>query len=415
MIRMLQKKFVVTAMAAVTVLLLFLLGTINAVNIAIAGKEVDKTLSMLAETEGEMGHIPMPPDSAHPPDFRVRPKDVRDKFLSSNFFVVRIDEGGEAVHTDTSRVSSVDAEEARELALEAYKTGQCVGKAGKYRYRMKAARAGKGTVIVFLDTSEEILSYLRVLFLSAGIGIACWLLMLPLVIFLSKRAIRPIAVNFEKQKQFVTDAGHEIKTPLAIILANTEAMELYSGENRWTKNIRAQTVRLDGLMKSLLLLARMDEASPEADITEFSLDELLGEMVQSFAELLEQKSISIRLEIQPGIVMRADKDQIRQLISILLDNAAKYAKEGTVAAVTLKRKEKCIVLQMKNSCENLPKAPPDKLFDRFYRGDESRTQKSGGYGIGLSLARSIAEANRGSICAGYEGTDVLFTIKFKTE
>ncbi|MDE7330674.1 MAG: HAMP domain-containing histidine kinase [Lachnospiraceae bacterium] len=413
MIRMLQKKFVVTAMAAVTVLLLFLLGTINVVNIAIVGKEVDKTLSMLAETEGEMGHIPAPPDSAPPHDFRVRPKDERDKFLSSNFFMVWFNERGQAVHTDVSRVPSVDEEKAKELALEAYHSGQRAGKAGKYRYQIKSARTGKGMVIVFLDTSEEILSYVRVLFLSVGIGLVCWLFMLALVIFLSKRAIRPIAMNFEKQKQFVTNAGHEIKTPLAIILANTEAMELYNGENKWTQNIRTQTVRLNGLMNSLLLLARMDEAAAQAEAVEFLLDELLGEMAQSFAELLEQKGIRLQLEIQSGIVIRADKEQIRQLISILFDNAAKYTKEGGMVYVSLKRKEKDILLQMKNNCESLPDAPPGKLFDRFYRGDAARTQKSGGYGIGLSLAHSIAQANKGSITARYEGTDmVLFTVTF---
>ncbi len=415
MIKMLQKKFVVTAMAAVSVLLFLLLGTINIINIAIVGREVDKTLSMLAQTEGELDSIPMLPDPAPPPDFRVRPKGERDKFLSSNFFLVRMNEKGQAVYADVSRVSSVDEQEARELALKVCRMGQREGKAGKYRYRIKSTRMGPGTVVVFLDTSEEILSYVRVLFLSAGIGLACWLLMLGLVIFLSKRAIRPIAANLEKQKQFVTNAGHEIKTPLAIILANTEAMELYQGgENKWTKNIRLQALRLDGLMKSLLFLARMDENTAKAAAVEFSLDELLGEMVQTFAELLKQKGITLCIEIQSGVVLKADKEQIRQLISILLDNAAKYTKEDGTVSVSLKRKEKGLWMQIKNDCQSLPDVPPDKLFDRFYRGDAARTQKSGGYGIGLSLARSIAEANGGSISARYEGADgISFTVNFK--
>ena len=120
---------------------------------------------------------------------------------------------------------------------------------------------GFGKVVVFLDTSGDIYSYIRVLFLSAAIGIACWLFMLLFVILLSKQAIRPIAENIEKQKQFVTNAGHEIKTPIAIIQSNTEAMELYNGENKWSKNIKEQTVRLNELMKNLLTLARMDESS----------------------------------------------------------------------------------------------------------------------------------------------------------
>lgn len=412
MIKALRKKFVITAMAAVSVLLFFLLGTINVVNISIVGREVDKTLSMLLETEGELKFIPKSPDPVPPPDFRIRPKGERDKFLSSNFFVVRMNEIGQAVYADVSRVSSVDEQKAQELALEAYRAGQDAGKAGKYRYRMKNARIGPGTVIVFLDTSEEILSYARVLFLSVGIGLVCWLFMLGLVIFLSERAIRPVAVSWEKQKQFVTNAGHEIKTPLAIILANAEALELYNGgENKWTRNIRSQALRLDGLMKNLLFLAKMDENMAKAADAEFLLDELLGETVQTFSELLKQKKIALRLDIRPGIVIRADKEQIRQLISILLDNAAKYTKEDGTVSVSLKRKEKGVWMEIKNDCQRLPDAAPDKLFDRFYRGDEARTQKSGGYGIGLSLARSIAAANGGSISARYEGKDVIsFTV-----
>lgn len=412
MIRVLQKKFVFTAMIAVSILILILLGTINVVNIIMVRNETNQTLSMISEADGNFDHIQPTPSSVPPFDFRIEPKDERDKFLSSNFFVVRLNGNGQIIFTDVSRTSSVDEASAEELALRVLDEGTRTGKVGKYRYQISNSHMGDETVIVFLDNSEEILSYARVLFLSGGIGIICWILMLFMVMFLSKKAIRPIAENIERQKQFVTNAGHEIKTPLAIILANTEAMELYNGENKWSKNIREQTVRLNGLMKNLLLLAKMDEGAAEIIKSEISLSELVSENVRAFAEPLNLRSITLQIEIQPKVIIKANKEQMSQLISILLDNASKYTNDSGTVIVSLQQSDKRIKLLIKNSCEKLPDTPPDKLFDRFYRGDKARTQKTGGYGIGLSVARSIAEANRGSITAVYENPNfVSFTVR----
>lgn len=411
MMKALQKKFVFTAMIAVSILLFILLGIINIVNIAIVRTETDKTLTMISEADGNFDHIQPPPNSAPPFDFRIKPKDERDKFLSSNFFIVRLNGNGQIVFTDVSRTSLVDEASAEELALRVLDEGTSVGKAGKYRYQISNSHTGNETVIVFLDTSEEILSYVRVLFLSGGIGLSCWILMLFMVMFLSKKAIFPIVENMERQKQFVTNAGHEIKTPLAVILANTEAMELYNGENKWSKNIREQTVRLNGLMKNLLLLAKMDESAAEIIKTEISFSELVSENVRVFAEPLNLRSITLQTEIQPNVIIKANKEQISQLISILLDNASKYTNNRGTVIVRLQKSDKRIKLLIKNSCEKLLDTPPDKLFDRFYRDDKARTQKTGGYGIGLSVARSIVLANKGSITAEYENPNfVSFTV-----
>lgn len=411
MMKALQKKFVFTAMIAVSILLFILLGIINIVNIAMVRTETDKTLTMISEADGNFDHIQPPPNSAPPFDFRIKPKDERDKFLSSNFFIVRLNGNGQIVFTDVSRTSLVDEASAEELALRVLDEGTSVGKAGKYRYQISNSHTGNETVIVFLDTSEEILSYVRVLFLSGGIGISCWILMLFMMMFLSKKAIFPIVENMERQKQFVTNAGHEIKTPLAVILANTEAMELYNGENKWSKNIREQTVRLNGLMKNLLLLAKMDESAAEIIKTEISFSELVSENVRVFAEPLNLRSITLQTEIQPNVIIKANKEQISQLISILLDNASKYTNNRGTVIVRLQKSDKRIKLLIKNSCEKLLDTPPDKLFDRFYRDDKARTQKTGGYGIGLSVARSIVLANKGSITAEYENPNfVSFTV-----
>lgn len=412
MIKALQKKFVFTAMIAVSLLLLILLGTINVINIVMVRTETDKTLDMISEADGNFERVKPPPNFAPPSDFRVEPKDERDKFLSSNFFIVKLNENGQIFFTDVSRTSLVDEASAEELALKVLDEGTSAGKAGKYRYQISNSRIDNETVIVFLDTSEDILSYVRVLLLSGGVGIVCWILMLVIVMLLSKKAIRPIAENIEKQKQFVTNAGHEIKTPLAIIIANTEAMELYNGENKWSKNIREQTARLNGLMKNLLLLAKMDESAAEVIKSEISLSELVSKNIRDFTEPLNLRNITLQAEVQPNVMIKADKEQMSQLISILFDNASKYTNDAGTVIVSLQKSDKCIELRIKNSCENLPDISPYKLFDRFYRDDKARTQKKGGYGIGLSVAQSIAEANKGSITAGYENPNfVSFTVR----
>lgn len=405
----LQRKFVLAAMTAITVLILIMLGAINLANIVLVREEIDRTLNILVRNEGSVENLGPMPGSA-PPGGLFMPENEYDTVMSSNFFVVRFDRDGEIIETDISRTSAVTQEEAKELAADVYKSGGESGRIGSFRYLIRDS--GPGSIAVFLDTAGESLSYIRVLLLSGAVGLVCWGLMLVFVILLSKRAIRPIAENIERQKQFVIDAGHEIKTPLAIIRTNTEAMELYQGESKWSKNIKEQTVRLDGLMKNLLMLARMDEGAGKAEEKEFSLDSLLTGMIRGFMPSMEMKEIVLKTRIQPDVILYADRGQIEQLISILLDNAVKYTNEGGEIRIVLSGKEKRVRLEVLNTCEQLPDVPADKLFDRFYRGDAARTQRNGGYGIGLSAARSIAAANRGTIHASYlKPNQICFTVR----
>lgn len=402
-------------MTAITVLLIILLGAINVINIVSVGRETAQTLRVISESEGDFGKI-KPPTSERkpePPQGNMNGrKNEYDTFMSSNFFVVRFDSDGEVTKTDVSRTSTVSETEAQKLAKEIVDSEKTDGKAGKYRFKITTSSDG-GTVAVFLDTSNEIVSYLRVLALSATIGLVCWGLMLLFVVLLSKKAIKPIAENIEKQKQFITNAGHEIKTPIAIIQSNTEAMELYNGENKWSKNIKAQTQRLGGLMNDLLFLARMDENAGKINVVEFCADSLLKKTLDGFMQSIENKSVELKTEIKSDLKLNADPTQIEQLFSILLDNAVKYVDNGGRIYVSLYESDRHVKLEFFNTCAELPDAEPDKLFDRFYRGDKARTQKNGGYGIGLSVARSIVEANRGTIDAEFADNGVKFKIRFK--
>lgn len=416
MIRTLKKRFLLVSMTAISILLIVLLGTINGANCWLTDRQTHNLLHMLTSNEGRF-----PPPESHSdvmpqgpgPRALFNPPIDEDTAMSTRYFSVRFDIHGEAVHTDISRIASVSEEEAVQYAQEILEEGKESGRKKHFKYKTAPTLDGQGTVVVFVDISAQFRSILLVLFFSVCMGVVCWLLMLFLVIVLSKKAILPIAQNIEKQKQFVTNAGHEIKTPLAIILANTEAMELHQGESRWSKNIRTQTARLSGLMQNLLTLAKMDENAIEFPTETLSVSELLSETAEPFYEASALKNISLTAVIEPELFFQWNRENLTQLFTILLDNAMRYTPENGSVFLSLKRHEKSILLQVKNTCVQKPADNPEQLFDRFYRGDQARTQKNGGYGIGLSVARAIVQSHRGSISASYENPDmIVFTVKF---
>lgn len=432
MVKQLQKKFIISAMLAVTILLVVLIGGINVFNYLTTSNDNDRLMEMLgnsfenstmwnadttdntqppqsitgtqqntADASGNQNDTGFPPqdDGTKPPDdkknngFGRHDKNAVD---SARYAAVAIDKNGNIIRTDVTHISSLTEEEATAITEALKNNASGTGAYSGYLYRISDTRTG-GRIIILLDNGMQISSFFTVLFISVGAGIFGWLLMLLLVILLSKKTIAPVARSIEKQKQFVTNAGHEIKTPLAIILANTDAMELHNGENKWSKNIRAQTLRLSGLMQNLLMLAKMDESSAKLPMCNFDISTAAEDTVSAFIEPAALKGVMIEQDIQKGLQLNGNRDSIVQLITVLLDNAVKYTVSGGMIRAKLSGNEKNITLSIANTCE--PIDHPEKLFDRFYRGDSARTQKNGGYGIGLSVAQAIAELHKGSITA----------------
>lgn len=432
MVKQLQKKFIISAMLAVTILLVVLIGGINVFNYLTTSNDNDRLMEMLgnsfenstmwnadttdntqppqsitgtqqntADASGNQNDTGFPPqdDGTKPPDdkknngFGRHDKNAVD---SARYAAVAIDKNGNIIRTDVTHISSLTEDEATAITEALKNTASGTGAYSGYLYRISDTRTG-GRIIILLDNSMQISSFFTVLFISVGAGIFGWLLMLLLVILLSKKTIAPVARSIEKQKQFVTNAGHEIKTPLAIILANTDAMELHNGENKWSKNIRAQTLRLSGLMQNLLMLAKMDESSAKLPMCSFDISTAAEDTVSAFIEPAALKGVMIEQDIQKGLQLNGNRDSIVQLMTVLLDNAVKYTVSGGMIRAKLSGNEKNITLSIANTCE--PIDHPEKLFDRFYRGDSARTQKNGGYGIGLSVALAIAELHKGTITA----------------
>lgn len=434
MVKQLQKKFIISAMLAVTILLVVLIGGINVFNYLTTSGDNDRLMEMLcysfetstkwnadttdntqppqsingtqqntaADISGSQNNPDFPPqdNGIKPPDdkknngFGRHDKNAVD---SARYAAVAIDKNGNIIRTDVTHISSLTEEEAAAITESLKNTAAGTGTYNGFQYRISETKRAEGKVIILLDNGMQISSFFTVLFISVGAGIFGWLMMLLLVILLSRKTIAPVARSIEKQKQFVTNAGHEIKTPLAIILANTDAMELHNGENKWSKNIRAQTLRLSGLMQNLLMLAKMDESSTKLPMCEFDISTAAEDTVGAFIEPAALKGIMIEQDIKKGIRLSGNRDSIVQLMTVLLDNAVKYTESGGVIRAELYGNEKNITLSIANTCE--PIDHPEKLFDRFYRGDSARTQKNGGYGIGLSVAQAIAELHKGSITA----------------
>ena len=394
MIKLLQRKFVVTAMIVITSLLLVFIAGINVTNAWVTIRQSNQLLQMIADRETHIKLLPPPVNRKD--SFLGIPMD-EDTAMGAVYFCVRVDSKTDHKYVDTSRIASIDETKAISYVNKAKQTKKQKGKIDQFKYKVVWNMNHSEEVYVFLDASSQIHGVIRVLMLSSVMGVLCWGIMLFFTVLLSRKAIAPIAENMEKQKQFITDAGHEIKTPLASILANTEAMELITGETKWSRNIRLQTNRLTELTKNLLILARMEETTTQVVIQPISLSELVKNEVNMFVEAANQKQIQWNQKIQDNVICNTNQERVEQLVSILLDNAVKYSKQGQEVDVVLAQNEKNIEILIINTTEQANRIDTDRMFDRFYRGDSSRTQQNGGYGIGLSIARAIVEQLRGEI------------------
>lgn len=401
MTKTLQIRFVYTAMVAISVLLIILLGAVNVTNIVLVNQQAEKVMSVL--TAGRGSYDPathrQPQDTGSGLPFFRRP--TPDDMMGARYFFVRFDSEGNILHTNLKHIYAVTDQQARQIAAQLY-DGEPSGQHEQFLYQTIVLPEDRGRLMLFLDTSAQQDSIVTVLLASLGGGLLCWVAMLLLVIALSRRAIAPIARNMENQKRFVTNAGHEIKTPLTIILANTDALELHNGQTKWSRNIRAQVDRLNGLMQNLLTLSKMDEDGIVLPMFEFPADQLAHEALELYRDCAQSRNLDLSADIQSPVMMTGNRDSLLQLASILLDNACKYTPETGHVRLSLKKDADRLSLQVKNSCPHPPEEDLEKLFDRFYRGDAARTQSSGGYGIGLSAARAIAQSHNGTISASYD-------------
>ncbi|MBE5750284.1 MAG: HAMP domain-containing histidine kinase [Clostridiales bacterium] len=273
------------------------------------------------------------------------------------------------------------------------------GSVGNVCYKLKELSPDpEKYLIVALDATDGMLFFRTSVKNSIIIMSIIYLILLYIVYRLSFVVFKPIKDSMQKQKQFISNASHELKTPLTVISANADVLK-ESGTNRWIDNICNQTERMNLLISDMLELAKMDEGKKFGIITEFNLSEEIIETVLPFDAVAFEKGKSIELDVEPNLSLTADNQSVKKLVNILMDNAVKHAERGGIIRVTLKKDGKNTLLAVFNSGSEIPEQDSNKVFERFYRGDETRTNQSSGSGLGLSIAKSIADANKWKIFA----------------
>lgn len=427
MIRKLRIRLILTTMLAVLLVLLILMGGINLFNYRQVISESDEILSLLMENGGAFLNEkdPHPEERDHmdqiPPSEREGGKGfmrfdegrIHSKELAyeTRYFSVLFAPDGTILHTDTRFISAVTEDTANEYARRIFNKGSRTGFIGDYRYLLGQPDPQGNRLVIFRDCGASLANFRNFRNISIVVSLACLLVVGILVFFASGRVIRPVAESYEKQKRFITDAGHEIKTPLAIITADADVLEMENdgaSENEWISDIKLQVNRLSELTSDLITLSKMEETGTLLNMTDLDLSSLTRSQTISFTAVATAGNKTISSQIDENIHITGDKKAIESLLSIVLDNAVKYTPENGHIDVLLTRSRKGALLKVTNDTkETISEEECRNMFERFYRTDSSRNSETGGHGIGLSLARAIVEKHRGRITATSAGEKKL--------
>ena len=402
MFKSLRRKFVTTAVGSVAVVIAILAIALNFINFNKLEERIDTTLLDASRSQALIKIF------AEDGDDLVITKNSSSATEYNGFSIAKVDNNGRIIkaYRDDSLIENQDALQSKVIqALEKGKTSGFIGS-----YRFLKVETNVGDLILFLNCQRELDSYESFVKNSILISIGVILSVLVLIILVSKRVIAPIQETYLKQKQFITGASHELKTPLAIISSNADVLEMMNGDSKWTTNIHNQVDRLTSLVNSLVVFSRMEEKDT-VERTSFDLTETLKSRIEDFDELANFQKKYIVTDIDENLNYYGEKDSIIQLMDILLENAIKYAPEDSDILVKLNKNRKYATLKVSNKA-NVKKGDLSKVFDRFYRLDEARNSAIKGYGIGLSMAQLIAEKHKETIQA-YAPEDGIFKIEVR--
>lgn len=397
MIRRLRCTFVMVSVCSVAAVLFVILGVVNWMNYRQVVEDVDRILDILAENNGSFPERGVPEEEPER-DRRGAPPGISPETpYESRYFTVYFNEDEDVIRADVGRIAAVDESEAVAYAEEVNKRPGNRGFLHNYRY-VKTDEGGT-PMVIFLDCGRSLAQVRGFLTVSASVAAAGTGAVFLLLILFSKRAVKPYVESYEKQKRFITDAGHEIKTPLTIIDADAEIIALETGENEWVEDIRKQIQRLKELTEDLIFLSKMEERRGDAECVEFPISEVALETARSFQSLAMLQGKMFESCVEPLVSYTGEMKNIQRLFSILLDNALKYSPEGGRISFRLERRGRNIYINVSNTADFISREHLAHLFDRFYRVDASRNSQTGGHGIGLSIAKAIVSAHKGRITA----------------
>lgn len=408
MIYRLQRRFIFISAVSIFSVIVIVFATILLFNISSTNKNMD-TLADSVSAGG--GRFPSTGGSGHKPG-GMPPKEQQFDFItpetpfSTRHFTVFFDSSGNVVKAHTDSIYAIDEAQAIEYAKKAMEGGAERGWLSLYRYKIFSAESGTG--VVFIDGSANRAMLTQSMTIAGIVLLGCAGLVLILIVLLSKKAVKPIAESYEKQRQFITDANHELKTPLTLILANLDIAEEELGQNEWLDDIRTEGHRMTDLVNQLVALSRMDEEQLPLQISDVPFGMIINETVAEFEPLARDRRKELSANVDESIRLQGDEELLRRLMGILMDNAIKYCDPEGQICVSL-HKNKRITLTVENTYTAVGDLELHRLFDRFYRADKARTF-TGGYGVGLSMAKAIVEKHKGSISA-YQKDDTHIGFK----
>ena len=401
MIKKLRIKFICVIMTIVMVLLGCILGVV----IHFTGQSMEmQSISMMRAI------------SAAPFQQGIPGKPMDDE-VRLPFFTVQVGSRGELVSVSGGYFDLTDQENLQHIVDAALQSGQETGELAEQDLRYLKTVSPRGVTIVFSDTTTERSTMKHLFYSCLGIFFVATVLFLSISILLSHWVIKPVAVAWEQQRQFVADASHELKTPLSVIMANAELMHCddasETDRKTYSGNILSVSYQMRSLVENMLEMARVDNGTVKMQFTPLDFTELVSDAVLSFQLLYEEKGMGLTCTAAQGIRIQGSEQHLYQVMDVLLDNALKYAAPGSTVTVNLTGAGRSCLLSVANSGEPISKEDLKNIFKRFYRADKARAM-NGSYGLGLSIAESVVEAHRGKIWAQSENGVNTFFVQLST-
>ena len=407
-----RRKIILSIMASLILLFVATISVIMAASFREIRQRNAEMLGRYAELydlRREQGVPELPPrpdgDPGPGPGPAEPPWDARPDYQLSTFYSVALAEDGSVLAVDNGEKALYEEEELVRIAKELLSGGRSSGRTGNLSYIV--SRKSDCTLVAFLDDTVTQSSMSMLLHNVLLVGGAAIVVLFFLSLHLSKRIIRPLEENDRKQKRFVSDASHELKTPVAVIGANAELLSRELGENEWLANIRYENERMGELVRQLLELSRAENT--ETPMEELDLSRTVTGEVLAFESLAFERGKTIESDVEDGIHVTGNRSQLAQLVSVLLDNAVRHSSGGEIK-VALRRQAHTAVLSVVNAGDEIPPDKLEHLFDRFYRLDEARSGEGQHYGLGLSIAKAVAEKHGGSIGVACEDGTIRFTV-----